>query len=73
MKEMYNKLTARISELETMLESEKSLRKDAEKLQMIGENTRKSAQEKINATMEQANKTVLTILENYTTTELLND
>ncbi|HQZ87992.1 MAG TPA: hypothetical protein PLV31_03635 [Gammaproteobacteria bacterium] len=73
MKEMYNKLTARISELETMLESEKSLRKDAEKLQMIGENTRKAAQEKINATMEQANKTVLTILENYTTTELLND
>lgn len=70
--EKYNEIITKAAELKLMLESEKSLRKDAERLKTIEEQARKAVQEKISSAMEQANKTVLTVLGNYTTTDVPN-
>jgi len=73
LEEKYNTLETRTAELKIILESEKCLRREAEKLKMMEENSRKAAQEKISSAMEQANNAVLTILGNYITTEVSND
>jgi hypothetical protein len=73
LEEKYNTLATRSAELKIILESETCLRKEAEKLKTIEENARKAEQEKISSAMEQANKTVLAILGNYTTAEVSND
>ncbi len=69
--EKHNALKTRIFELEKMLASEKLLRNNAEQLQEAEAPARKTAQEKI-ATLEQANKTILNVLGNYTTTDATN-
>ena len=55
------------------LETEKYLRKEAERLKENAEQARRIAQEKISTVMEQANKTVLGVLSGFTTLEVSKD
>ncbi|HXH54737.1 MAG TPA: hypothetical protein VNK03_03220 [Gammaproteobacteria bacterium] len=73
LEEKYNILATRSAELKILLESEQCLRKAAEKSKIIEENTRKVEQEKISSAMKQANKTILSVLGHYATTEVSND
>jgi hypothetical protein len=61
-----SKMQEKIKELELVLETEKYLRKEAEKTRNQEEMLRKAAQEKISLAIEQANKTVLNVLGNFT-------
>lgn len=67
--EKLNRAIERIRELEVMLESEKYLRKEAERLKLLEEQAKKAAQEKISHAIEQANKTVLNVLGNFSITD----
>lgn len=63
-KEKIERMQEAIQELELLLETEKYLRKEAEKTRVNEEQIRKIAQEKISMAIEQANKTVLNVLGN---------
>lgn len=60
--EKTNNLVEQVKQLEVMLESERYLRKEAERLKFLEEQARKAAQEKISQAIEQANRTVLSVL-----------
>ncbi len=70
--EKLHKAIERSKELEIMLESEKYLRKEAERLKLLEEQAKKAAQEKISHAIEQANKTVLNVLGNFSMTDPSN-
>lgn len=61
-KRQLNAALQRIHELEALVESEKALRKEADRLKALEEQSRKAAQEKINAFVEQVNQTVSNVL-----------
>jgi len=65
-KDKLSKFQEKTKELELVLETEKYLRKEAEKTRDQEELLRKAAQEKISLAIEQANKTVLNVLGNFT-------
>ncbi len=72
LKAIYSNLAEKFAALEIKLESEQSLRKETERLKLLEEHARKAAQERISSAMEQANQTVLTVLENYTTAKAID-
>ncbi len=61
-----NKMQQQLNELEIQLGSERQLRQEAERLKGLEEQARKIAQEKISHAIEQANRTVLSVLGNFT-------
>jgi hypothetical protein len=65
--EKYHQAVEQIKELKIMLESERYLRKEAERLKLLEEQTKQAAEQKIRCAIEQANKTVLTVLGSFST------